>query len=489
MIRRWTDRVPLRILLVGTMLLLVLAGLVVSGAAVATTMRAQLVDRVDEQLYAASEGWAFRPPGRRGGSESREGSGLTVPALPTPAAPGRPDRGTPPSQFYVEERSADGSVVLSVDDHGNRPEVPADPQVGRPFTVPGSKGGEWRVMVLPSAESATIVGLPLDREVDQTIRLLMTVSAVVGGVVLLLVGGAGWALVSRALRPLGEVRAAAVQIADGDLERRLPPRPRGTEVGDLTASLDEMVDSLRGALAASGRAEAAARTSAAAARASEERTRRFAADAGHELRTPLTSIRGFAELHRMGALPDAEIALERIEGESLRMTRIVEDLLTLAHLDAERPLERAPVDLAELVTDAVVAARATAPGRQVSLEVRAVPVVVGDAGRLRQVVSNVVVNALRHTPDTAHVWVTVDEEGDTAVVVVRDDGPGMAPEDAARAFERFHRADESRTRGEGGGSGLGLAIVDELVRAHGGTVTLDTAPGVGATFTVRLPAG
>lgn len=505
MIRRRVERLPLRVVLVGTMLLLVLAGLVASGAAVTTTMRAQLVDRVDDQLVAAAGGWADRPEGPRSapvdqspGSESRR-------------SPGRPSRGSPPSRFYVEERTVSGEQVLSVGDSDGRPEVPENTVLGTPVTVDGTNGERWRVLALPSREGVTILGMPLDREVEHTITLLIVVSAVVGAVVLLVVGAAGWVLVTRAFRPLDEVRAAAGQIAAGDLDRRLPPRPRGTEVGDLTASLDEMVAALQGALAASGRAEAAARESEAGARASEERTRRFAADAGHELRTPLTSIRGFAELYRMGALPDPETALSRIEDESLRMTRIVEDLLTLAHLDAERPLDTAPVDLAELVTRAVESVRATAPGRDLRLTVSAVPVVTGDAGRLRQVVTNLVVNALRHTPDGTTVEVTVGVEargaeergaggtavpgtggGETgaedAVVVVRDDGPGMRPEDAARAFERFHRADTSRTRGEGGGSGLGLSIVDELVRAHGGSVTLDTAPGAGATFTVRLPA-
>ncbi|MCT1514811.1 sensor histidine kinase [Dietzia cercidiphylli] len=468
------DRIPLRVLLVGTMLLLVFAGLVVSGASVALTMRAQLVERVDGQLLDAANTWAHRPPG---GPESEV---TPDPGLSTePPLPDRPSRAAPPSRFYVEERTAWGSVVLSVAETDDRPELSSSPQTGTPITVPGTSG-EWRVLVLPTAEGTTVVGLPLDREVDQTITLLIVLSTALGAVVLLGVGIAGWVLVTRALRPLDKVRSVAGHIAEGDLEQRLPPRPLGTEVGDLTASLNEMVDALRAALAASS-------TSEAQARASAERTRRFAADASHELRTPLTSIRGFAELHRMGALSDASTALERIEDESLRMSRIVEDLLTLAHMDAERPLERAPVDVADLVSTAVDAARATAPHRTVRLSIEAVPVVDADQGRLHQVVSNLLANALRHTPDEAQVRVLVGQEGTDAVITVSDDGPGMTRQDADRAFERFHRADTSRTRSEGGGSGLGLSIVDELVRAHGGTVSLTTAPGQGATFTVRLP--
>ncbi|MBM7279094.1 ATP-binding protein [Gordonia rubripertincta] len=158
-------------------------------------------------------------------------------------------------------------------------------------------------------------------------------------------------------------------------------------------------------------------------------------------------------------------------------------------MDAERPLELAPDDVADLVTTAVGAARATAPHRTVRLSIRAVPAVDADQGRLHQVVSNLLANALRHTPDEAQVRVAVGQEGTDAVITVSDDGPGMTRQDADRAFERFHRADTSRTRAEGGGSGLGLSIVDELVRAHGGTVSLTTAPGQGATFTVRLPTG
>lgn len=466
-------RIPLRILLVGTMVLLVLVGLVASGAAVTVTMRAQLLDRVDEQLIAAADGWVHRPPP---GPQPSAAPG-DIPALgdlPAPdAGPGRPSLEAPPSAFYVEKRTASGSTVLSVDEDDGGPAVAEGTPIGEPATVPGTSGGEWRVMLVSSSEGLTIIGLPLDREVDQTVTLLIAVSAVVGAAVLLIVGAAGWTLITRAFRPLDEVREAAGEIAAGDLEKRLPPRPRGTEVGDLTVSLNEMVDSLRGALES--------------AQAAEERTRRFAADAGHELRTPLTSIRGFAELHRMGAMPDPAVALDRIENESLRMSQIVEDLLILAHLDAERPLDRAPVDMAELVSDAVRSTRATAPARQIDLDVRAVPVVTGDAGRLRRVVTNLVVNAIRHTPEETTVWVVVDHEGSDAIVTVRDDGPGMAPADAARAFERFHRADDSRTRADGGGSGLGLSIVDEIVRAHGGTVDLETAPGAGATFAVRLP--
>jgi two-component system OmpR family sensor kinase len=224
--------------------------------------------------------------------------------------------------------------------------------------------------------------------------------------------------------------------------------------------------------------------------------RRFVADASHELRTPLTSIRGFAELHRQGAYADpAETRrmMGRIESEATRMGALVEDLLQLARLDQARPVAALPVDLGELAGDAVHDARAVQPDRPVRLELTEsltdVPVVLGDEARLRQVFANLVANALTHTPRGTPVTVRLSEDPadpDVVTVEVRDEGPGLAPEDAERVFERFYRTDSSRTR-DAGGSGLGLSIVSSLVAAHGGTVRLTTAPGEGAAFAVRLP--
>jgi two-component system OmpR family sensor kinase len=182
--------------------------------------------------------------------------------------------------------------------------------------------------------------------------------------------------------------------------------------------------------------------------------------------------------------------MRRIEDEAVRMGVLVEDLLLLARVDQQRPLDHAPVDLLAVATDAVHDARAVAPDREIDLDLLdsdVPPVVLGDDARLRQVLTNLVGNALTHTPATASIRVRVGVRGDEAVLEVADDGPGLAPEDAARAFERFYRADPSRTRSSGG-TGLGLSIVAALVAAHGGTVEVDTAPGAGAVFRVRLPA-
>jgi two-component system OmpR family sensor kinase len=276
------------------------------------------------------------------------------------------------------------------------------------------------------------------------------------------------------IRPLRRMTASAGAIAAGDLSQRVPSATPGTEAGDLGVALNGML----------GRIEEAfdERT------ASEARLRQFIADASHELRTPVTTIRGYAELYRAGALAEAgalDDAMRRTEQESVRMGTLVDELLHLARLDQGRPLETAPVDLRALAADAVLDAQAVAPDRSVRLEGDDPVVVLGDEPRVRQVIANLVGNALVHAPG-AGVTVRVDATATTAVLEVVDDGPGMAPADAARALDRFYRADASRQR-HSGGSGLGLAIVDATVRAHGGSVAVDSAVGRGTTVRVELP--
>jgi two-component system OmpR family sensor kinase len=348
----------------------------------------------------------------------------------------------------------------------------------------------WRVTAvgLPG-DLVLVAGGDLGRD-DKVIGRLVAIEIVVGLVVLVALGLAGYGLVRSSLRPLAAVERTAQAIAAGDLSQRVPAGDGRTEVGRLSQALNGMLARIESAFRAQ-------QTSEEQARASEERMRRFVADASHELRTPLTSIRGFAELYRQGAVGSAaETArlMQRIESEGSRMGVLVEDLLQLARLDQQRPLSLTPVDLAEIAGDAVHDARALQPDRPVSVHLddslTEVPVVLGDEARLRQVVGNLLSNALVHTPQTTPVTVRICEDtsagGDRVVVRVADEGPGMAPEDAARVFERFYRADASRSR-TAGGTGLGLSIVRALVTAHGGDVSLDTAPGRGAAFTVRLP--
>jgi two-component system OmpR family sensor kinase len=359
-----------------------------------------------------------------------------------------------------------------------------------PRNVPSVNGHtDWRVMTgqLPGGYTL-VVATDLGRD-QAAITRLVAIEAIVGLIVLAVLGAAGYVLVRNSLRPLTEVETTARAIAAGDLSRRVPEGNERTEVGRLATSLNGMLSRIETAFHAQQASEEQAR-------GSETRMRRFVADASHELRTPLTSIRGFAELYRQGAVrsdEDVRRLMERIEAEGARMGLLVEDLLLLARLDQQRPLTFSPVDLAGIAGDAVHDAKAVQPDRPIVLHLDEsltdVPVVRGDEGRLRQVVGNLVTNALTHTPAGTKVTVTVGQaadDPDVLVLTVADAGPGMDPADAERAFERFYRADASRTRAAGG-TGLGLAIVSSLVAAHGGSVGLDTAPGEGAVVTVRLP--
>jgi two-component system, OmpR family, sensor kinase len=459
--------VPLRLGLVAATLVLVACGLLASGVAVTSIMRHSLVNRVDQTLLDASRGWAQAPR-----------------PMPTPPVED-PNPARPPSDFYVRGVGADGSVWMAVNDREAEPALPADNNVGpEPVTV-GSihhSDVQWRAMSVRGLHGElTTVAIDLS-DVQSTVRALTWSQVGIGVAVLLVIGIAGYAVVHRSLRPLAEVEQTAADIAAGQLDRRVPQRDPRTEVGRLSLALNGMLAQIQRALASS-------ESSAEQARTSEERMRRFITDASHELRTPLTTIRGFAELYRQGAARDPELLMTRIESESRRMGLLVEDLLLLARLDAQRPLEHHRVDLLALASDAVHDAKSIAPKRRITLEVfdgPGTPEVLGDEARLRQVLGNLVANALQHTPETAGITVRVGTDDDNAILEVADEGPGMTVDDAHRIFERFYRTDSSRARASGG-TGLGLSIVDSLVYAHGGTVSVTTAPGMGCRFTVNLP--
>lgn len=348
------------------------------------------------------------------------------------------------------------------------------------------RAGAWRVLTLRVGDTSVALALPLS-SVRQTLQQLVIIDgALLLAALALLAVVARWA-VTASLRPLGEVERTAQAIAGGDLSQRVPDRPDTTEVGRLSSSLNTMLGRIESAVIDQQQAREKAQ-------ASEARMRQFVADASHELRTPLTSIRGFAELYRQGAVPAGpplDQTMSRIEDEARRMGLLVEDLLLLARLDQQRPIQQQPVDLVPLATEVVQDAAVLSPGHPVSLQLpsdgqRAI--VLGDSARLRQVLSNLVRNALIHTPERTAVRVGVVEHSDAVALIVSDDGPGMATDDAQRAFERFYRADASRSRATGSGSGLGLSIVAALIAAHGGTVDLQTAPQRGTTVTVRLPS-
>ncbi|MFI9848502.1 sensor histidine kinase [Nonomuraea sp. NPDC051941] len=347
-------------------------------------------------------------------------------------------------------------------------------RVGETYTAPGTSGPSWRVRATKASNGNTVVLAQSLAEVEETQTSAVAIFVAVGVFVLLLAGLAADALVRLGLRPLTRMEATAGHIARGDFDRRVPADDPHTEPGRLARAMNVMLDRLQ--------SEIAARTD------SEARMRRFLADASHELRTPLTSVRGFAELHRRGG--DAGEAMHRIEDEAARMGVLVNDLLTLAQLDEERPIERRPVDLLEVAADTIRDARVRAPDRQVRLAALDGPLapvtITGDDARLRQVAANLVGNALCHTPPDASVTVKVGRSDGLAVLEVSDTGPGVPPEHVPHLFDRLYRVGRGRSRADGG-AGLGLAIVSAIVSAHGGRVEVDTAPGEGATFRVLLP--
>ncbi|ORJ55679.1 sensor histidine kinase [Mycobacterium simiae] len=458
---------PLRVGLVAATLVLVACGLAASGVMVTSILRHSLISRIDQTLLEASRGWASAP--RR-----------QVPASPYEG----PDPGRPPSKYYVRGIGPDGKPFTAINDRNAEPALPPDNDVGpNPTTLESVNGSDiqWRAVSVRGPNGLTTVAIDLS-DVDHTVRSLVWLQFGIGVAVLAVVGIAGFAVVHRSLRPLIEVEQTAAAIAAGQLDRRVPERDPRTEVGRLSLALNGMLTQIQQAVASS-------ESSAEKARSSEDRMRRFITDASHELRTPLTTIRGFAELYRQGAARDVAMLLSRIENEASRMGLLVDDLLLLARLDVQRPLEHHRVDLLALASDAVHDGQAIDPKRRISMEVLdgpGTPEVVGDEPRIRQVLSNLVANALQHTPVTAHVIVRVGTSGDDAVIEVADTGPGMSQEDASRVFERFYRTDSSRARASGG-TGLGLSIVASLVQAHGGTVTVQTAPGKGCCFRVTLP--
>jgi two-component system, OmpR family, sensor kinase len=457
---------PLRVGLVAATLVLVACGLAVSGVAVTSILRHSLISRIDQTLLDASRGWAQAP--RRQSPPPYEG----------------PDPGRPPSKFYVRGVSTDGTPFTAINDRNSEPALPPDNDVGpNPVTLPSVNGSDiqWRAVSVRGPHGLITVAVDLS-DLQHTVSSLVWLQIGIGVAVLVVVGIAGFAVVQRSLRPLSEVEQTAAAIASGQLDRRVPERDPRTEVGRLSLALNGMLTQIQQALASS-------ESSAETARGSEERMRRFITDASHELRTPLTTIRGFAELYRQGAARDVGMLLSRIENEAGRMGLLVDDLLLLARLDVQRPLEHNRVDLLALASDAVHDAQAMDPKRTITMQVfdgPGTPEVLGDEPRIRQVLSNLVANAIQHTPATADVTLRVGTEGDNAVIEVADKGPGMSQQDASRVFERFYRTDSSRARASGG-TGLGLSIVDSLVRAHGGVVGVTTAPGEGCCFRVTLP--
>jgi two-component system, OmpR family, sensor kinase len=517
--RRLSHRTSLRTKLITAVLVLV--AIAVAAISVATTymVRAYLINQHDSDLLAqvnAVNITQHLPQGVDIGYASPTHSDIVV-GLQQPG-----------SQLTWEP----GVTLPFMSNNEPLPRLPtssnwANGSKGVTLNLPAQSGPDtWRVI----AESVTfnnvsagtttqailVVAVDLGNINALTARLVLFDLAV-GGAILVVLAAVGAAVVQANLRPLNDIELTASQIAKGHLNHRVPERDPRTEIGSLGHSLNAMLSQIETAFHAQEESEQAAHRS-------EERMRRFIADASHELRTPLTTIRGFAEYYRQrgglrelqdqnqlsgtspadstaqngsageGLTPqDLDRIMHRLEAEASRMGLLVEDLLTLARLDQQRPLNLAPVDLLTIAADAVQDARMVAPGRPIDLNVApgAAFLVDGDEPRLRQVIGNLLNNALTHTPPDTPVRVKIAsgmlDHGTPAVVLdVEDDGPGMERDQAQRVFERFYRADQARNRASGG-TGLGLAIVAGLVAAHGGTVSVRTAPGAGADFQVKLP--
>lgn len=440
------------------LLLLVIAGV---GVVASRSVNTILIDQIDRTLT----GFIDRGPG----PDRNDG-------------PGSPEREEPFLNPIAEVfLGADGSIMFArqsgfADDPDPLPDVrEVEGQEG--FTYLDSVDGtlDYRAYVTVFPDGGTLVrAAPLDDVASATGSLVQTLLLAGAGV--LLVGGAAtWWTVDRSMRPVGEMVDTAEAIAAGDLTRRVPESDPNTELGRLGHSLNEMLTHIEDALNNE--------------REGRERLRRFVADASHELRTPVTAIAGYAELRHKGGLEGDEAedrAWARIESESGRMKTLIEDLLMLARLGESQPLSIETVDLAELARDAATDHSTIDPERPIKLEGAVSLAIEGDEQRLHQVVSNLLANVRVHTPEGTLVTVDVEDQGAWAVLSVADDGPGIPPESLDKIFDRFYRADRSRSR-RSGGSGLGLSIVYAIVEAHGGTVDAGNDPGGGARFTVRLP--
>jgi two-component system OmpR family sensor kinase len=468
----------LRARLLVSVLVLTALGLLLLGGITYAEQRSFQYTRLDQQVRAAANQVGpelERAMGRRTDGDDDDHRG-------------RPSGGGPnfglPAGTYGQKRDLRGRVIFGKVFAVNqtvtaKPALPARLPVGRIITVKGQKGAgtRYRVLALPDPRDATInvAAIPL-RATDDLLERLLAVEALVVAAILLVLGIVSWAVVRVGLLPLDRMGHTAGAIAAGDLAHRIESTDPRSEVGRLGIALNAMLDRLEQAF---GEREA-----------SEERLRRFIADASHELRTPLASIRGYAELFRMGAARDpanVEKAMRRIEDEGTRMGVLVEDLLMLARLDEVADAPHGEVDLATVVRDAVDDGRATAPDRAIRGRVDEPAPVIGDADQLRQVLGNLLRNAFVHTPAGTPVEVTLERADGEARLEIRDHGPGLPPGEPEALFERFWRTEGGRERGPGG-AGLGLAIVAAIVEAHGGVVRAQNAAGGGASFVVTLPS-
>jgi len=449
---------------------LVVVGLLIADIATYAALQSSLISQLDDQIKSGHNA-AISGLGGPNEGPGPSGSGL-------------------PAGTVIELLSPSGAVLVAkrLEVPGSTPSsaMPVLPQhlpaasekAPATLTLAGTGGvTQYRAAIWPEdffSGNYVVLAIPMT-DVLSTLSRLLELEAVISAGVVVATAILALLIIRISLRPLEKMGAVANEIAAGDLSRRVEPATGKTEIGRLGLALNGMLSQIETAFAE--------RT------ASNRRLRRFVADASHELRTPLTSIRGYSEMLRRGAAEsptDAELARRRIEEEAIRMTGLVDDMLVLARVDQGRPMDQEPVDLQAIATDAAADARAVAPQRDINLIVPGRVVVNGDDTRLRQVVGNLVRNALVHTPPKTPIDIRLSTEDSVAKLSVADHGPGLAADDIDRIFEPFYRADPSRSR-DSGGAGLGLSIVSAVVTAHGGHVKVRETEGGGATFEVELP--
>ncbi len=456
-------------LLIGVISLVVL-GLLIADTATYAALQSSLISQLDDQIKSGHNA-AISGLGGPNEGPGPSGSGLpagTVIELLSPSG----------AVLLAKRLEVPGSTASSA--MPDLPEhLPAASEKAPAFLTLAGTGGvrQYRAAIWPEdffSGNYVVLAIPMTG-VLSTLSRLLELEAVISAGVVVATAILALLIIRISLRPLEKMGTVANEIAAGDLSRRVEPATGKTEIGRLGLALNGMLSQIESAFAE--------RT------ASNGRLRRFVADASHELRTPLTSIRGYSEMLRRGAAEsptDAELARRRIEEEAIRMTGLVDDMLVLARVDQGRPLDHEPVDLQAIAGDAAADARAVAPQRDINLTVPGRVVVNGDDTRLRQVVGNLVRNALVHTPPKTPIDISLSTEDSVARLSVADHGPGLAADDIDRIFEPFYRADPSRSR-DSGGAGLGLSIVSAVVTAHGGHVKVHETEGGGATFEVELP--
>jgi two-component system OmpR family sensor kinase len=453
--------------------------IVASDFAANTALRSYLISQVDNQLFSISTGSLQRldragiePPQEF--EENRSPFRVIQPlrGVPTTTSLTLLDRegnliGQVGGELAGQSFGVTGLKVSQVAKYENKP-----------FTVEGEGNNpdiRALALVLPTGMGTVIAANSL-AEVDKTLSQLRFLFFILGLIAILLTTLVSRWLIAISLRPLEKVEETAEAIASGDLSARLPAAKADTEVGRLTTSLNAMLSQIEQSFAVKVE--------------SENKLRRFVADASHELRTPLTAIRGFAELHRQGAVSGEEKTKElisRIEGESIRMSTLVEDLLLLARLDQARELDFELVDLNTLIVEVVASAKAAGPDHPIELNLPQEELfVLGDSSRIHQVVANLLANARTHTPAGTQITVLAKQNLSETIIEVTDDGPGLSKSDQERIFERFFRADPSRVRHIGEGSGLGLSIVDAVMKAHSGYVSVKSELDRGSTFTLHF---